>query len=157
MRQSVISSLSAKLVLLVSLISIGATSSIGLAARDSVKRKERATATVELQSRSGNRLHYRGESNSRTFGRGTLTIRGKLEGLTLIASFTGHYAHGRIKGKARITAAPSSRGNLTLKGTVRIKGGSGRYTEARGHGSIRGSGSLDLSRARLRQRGFVRY
>jgi hypothetical protein len=157
MKRSFISTgLAAKLLLLIGVTST-ATDGLGLAASSSVKHKERAVATVELQSRSGNTLRYRGESVSRTFGRGTLSIRGKLEGLMLTASFTGHYRRGQIRGKARINGAPSSHGNLTLKGTVRITGGTGRYARARGRGSIKARGSFDLSRATLRQHGEVRY
>jgi hypothetical protein len=120
-------------------------------------RKERSVATVVLREWEGNRLRYRGKTTSRIFGRGTLSISGKLRNFTLSAAFTGHYPRGDVRGTAKVSGRPDANGRMTFIGTARITGGTGSYVGITGRGRLRGNGPLDLSSATLHQRGIVRY
>jgi hypothetical protein len=124
---------------------------------DVVTHTEKAVANVVLKESKSASLLFRGKTRSQTFGLGTVSIRGQLNGTELVASFTARYARGQIKGVARIAGRLSSDGRIKFKGTVRVTGGTGRYTRAHGRGTVRGTGPLDFSRATLRQKGVVSY
>jgi hypothetical protein len=139
-------------------VSLGSSSNAAPNVKSAVvAHTERAVAKVVLRERSGASLLFQGKTKSQTFGHGTVSIRGRLEGTELVASFTSRYSRGQIKGVARIAGRLSSNGRIKFRGTVRMTGGTGRYTRAHGRGTVKGTGPLDFSRATLRQRGVVSY
>lgn len=115
-----------------------------------------ARGSVRKVSQTGTTVVYRGHVRSPTLGRARVAQRLRLEGLSASGTFRVRYRGGTIRGRVHATARIEG-GAAVFKGRLRITGGTGRFTGARGRGRYSGRSTLDLSRATFHQRGRVVY
>lgn len=115
-----------------------------------------ASGSMRKVGHSGPAVIYRGSVTSPRFGRARVTQRLRITVLSATGTFRVRYRGGTLRG--RVSAHARVRGSgLAFEGTLRITGGSGRFSGAHGTGRYSGTSSLDLSHATFEQRGTLTY